>query len=345
MRKTIFGIIILLVVLYGFSLISRIYFGEGEGEVAITIEKGEQLVSVAGKLVAGEVLRDDDIWLFDLYARVTDKDRAIKAGSFTLAKDMPIADIFVLLSVPSSTERSLTFIEGWNLRDIAEYLYEQDIIKGEKDLYEITGVPARDYRIEKGVPEHPITNIGEPNKEKPNYVSLEGYLFPDTYRFYENVTVDEIVQTLVNEFDEKYTELDKNADHSNDFNYTFHELITMASIIEAEVQSTEDRRKVADIMWRRLEDDWPLQVDSSVNYVTQKNTPSASAKDLQADSRYNTYKNRGLPPGPINNPSLDAFKATVSPIKNDFWFFLTSPDGTVHYARTIEEHAANRKYL
>ncbi len=337
MKKTTLTIGIILAVLYGFSLLSRIYWGSGEGEAQIIIAKGDTLVDIAGQLVASEVLVENDIWLFDLYARITDKDRAIKAGEFTLAQSMPIADILGALSVSSGSEKTLTFIEGWDLRDIAEYLIEQEVIDDEEDLYEVTGIPARDYRTQKGKPSVPFEAIAY---EKPSWVSLEGFLFPETYRVYSNATVDEVIETMVDEF---ANQIGDTKEQYKD--YTFYEMLVMASILEAEVQSSEDRRLVADIMWRRLENGWPLQVDSSVNYVLDKNNPSASAQDLKADSPYNTYKNKGLPIGPINNPSADSFDAALNPKANDYWFFLTSPDGTVHYARTIEEHAANRKYL
>jgi UPF0755 protein len=127
---------------------------------------------------------------------------------------------------------------------------------------------------------------------------------------------------------------------------SFYDIVTMASIIEKEVRGEEDRQKVADIFWRRLGIGMALQADSTVNYATRKNLPSVTAKDLEVDSRYNTYKYPGLPPGPIANPGMTALIAAIRPLKNTDWFFLTDKDGNVHYAKTFDEHIRNKqKYL
>lgn len=347
MRKGLIPIIVLILVGYFLTVFHRIYWREGGGEAVVTIAKGATLLDVEGVLLTNHVLTDDDLWLFDMYARMTDADRTVKAGTFTLRKNASIADVLAVLASASGKERSLTFIEGWSLRDIAKYLVAQGVITKEDELYRVTGFPARDYRNQKGEPERVVKAISW-MESKPANVSLEGYLFPDTYRFYSNATVDEVVQTLVNEFDDKFSGIKfrMQREPGKFFgNYSFFEVLTMASILEAEVRGEKDQRFVSDIMWRRLEKGWPLQVDSSVNYVTEKDTPSASAKDIKNSSPYNTYKHKGLPPGPINNPGLKAFESAMNPEPNEYWFFLTGEDGSVHYARTLEEHKANRKYL
>ncbi len=108
----------------------------------------------------------------------------------------------------------------------------------------------------------------------------------------------------------------------------------------------QDRALVADLFWRRLKIGMALQADSTVNYITGKNDSVVSLIDLQKDSPYNTYKNKGLPPGPINNPGLSAIRAAIYPKANQYWYFLTTKDGQVIYSRTFEEHVANkRKWL
>ena len=347
MKKGILVVIALALIWYGFSMLNRVYWMDGAGEATITVERGMSLVEIEGQLVAHQVIDENDVWLFDLYARATNKDRGIKAGTFVLAPGDAIAKILGALSLSSSDEKTLTFIEGWDLRDIANYLEQQDITGDADELYEVTGAPARDYRTQTGAPEVTVTSIAA-LADKPEHVSLEGYLFPETYRVFSNATVDDVVNMLLAEFQKRIGVIEMRAERSaGKFyrDYTFFEVLTMASILEAEVRGEEDQRMVADIMWRRLENGWPLQVDSSVNYITEKDTPSASAQDIKVNSPYNTYAQRGLPLGPINNPSMVAFEAVINPQENEFWFFLTAPDGTVHYGRTIEEHAANRKFL
>lgn len=347
MRTFLVTCAVVVLLWYGFALCNRVYWRDGGQRVTVTIARGADLIDVEGALVASGALSQQDAWLFDAYARATDADRRIKAGTFAIARGGAIADMLAVLATPSTSERTLTFIEGWNLRDIAAYLVREGVITTAADLYRVTGVPAHDYRRANGKPERSIEPVGA-MQSKPAFVSLEGYLFPDTYRFYSNATVDEVVTALVGEFQNKLEKIDPpqgTAPGKFYKEYTFFEVLTMASILEAEVRGQQDRRMVADIMWRRLENGWPLQVDSSVNYVTDKNDPSARAKDLVIDSPFNTYKHKGLPLGPINNPGLQAIDAAVHPASNAYWFFLTGRDGAVHYARTLEEHAANRKYL
>jgi len=180
---------------------------------------------------------------------------------------------------------------------------------------------------------------------KPPFVSYEGYLFPDTYRFFRGASPEEIVKKLVANLGRRLSEagiIEKIAGRGT----SLHELLTLASVIEKEVRTPEDRRLVADVFRRRLEIGMALQADSTVNYVTGKSVAAASSEDVAADSPYNTYKHRGLPPGPICNPGLDAISAALEPQANDYWYFLTDADGGVHYAKTLDEHNANKaKYL
>ena len=122
------------------------------------------------------------------------------------------------------------------------------------------------------------------------------------------------------------------------------EIITMASMLEKEVRSLEDKKIVSGILWKRMEAGMPLQIDATVNYITDKSDPGVSIKDTKIDSPYNTYKYPGLPKGPISNPGMDSIIAALEPIKTSYWFYLS--DGTTHFSKTLQEHAANKaKYL
>lgn len=225
-------------------------------------------------------------------------------------------------------ERTITIIEGWNLRDIAAY-FEREGVMTRADLYAITGEPAR----------RAPGRWDELVSDKPAKISLEGYLFPDTYRIYTSTTPEAVVQKLLANFDAKARpELQKLP-----AGRSLHEILTMASIIEAEVPKDPDRRRVSDILWRRLARGWALQVDASVGYVTGHNRERSTAKDLKTDSLWNTYQYPGLPPGPIGNPGLFAIRAALNPDPNPYWYYLTGGDNQVHYARTFEEHIANKK--
>ncbi len=225
-------------------------------------------------------------------------------------------------------ERTITIIPGWDLRDIALY-FERERIMTREDLYAITGAPARRAQ---GVWDELVP-------DKPASISLEGYLFPDTYRIYTSTTPEAVVHRLLANFDIKVRPEIKDVPAGR----SLHEILTMASIIEAEVPKDEDRRKVADILWRRLEKRWALQVDSSVGYATGHDRERSTAKDLKVDSLWNTYQYRGLPPGPIGNPGLSAIRAALNPDPNPYWYYLSGADNEVHYAKTLGEHAENRQ--
>ncbi|MCH8049733.1 endolytic transglycosylase MltG [Patescibacteria group bacterium] len=127
---------------------------------------------------------------------------------------------------------------------------------------------------------------------------------------------------------------------------TMHEVITLASIVEREVRSAEDMANVADVFLKRLDIGMALQADSTVNYVTGKDTPAISLDDREIESPYNTYKYPGLPPGPISNPGVAALQAVVNPSSNPYLYFLTTPEGEVIYAQTHEGHVENKaQYL
>jgi UPF0755 protein len=112
----------------------------------------------------------------------------------------------------------------------------------------------------------------------------------------------------------------------------------MASIIEKEVRTLEDKKNVSDVLWRRIESGMPLQSCATVLYALEEKKSSVSTADTQVDSPYNTYKYKGLPIGPISNPGMDSIIAAIYPTKNNYWYYLSSPDGKTHFSVTLEEH-------
>ncbi|MEK7625665.1 MAG: endolytic transglycosylase MltG [Patescibacteria group bacterium] len=214
-------------------------------------------------------------------------------------------------------EITITIIPGWNLRDVANYLVKVGLASSTGEVFKITGEPAV-----QGV------------------VSLEGLLAPETYRVYKNASLQEVIKKLTDQRLKEFkavtsTEFDQN------------EILTLASLLEKEAQTTNDRKLVADVLRRRLKGGWALQLDSTVHYAIDKSgNPYTTDKERNINSLWNTYKYAGLPPGPICNPGLDSIEAALSPTLNEYWFFLSGTDGTMHYAKTLEEHTANRyKYL
>ncbi|MDP3770941.1 MAG: endolytic transglycosylase MltG, partial [bacterium] len=219
--------------------------------------------------------------------------------------------------------------------------FEREGVAPAAQFYALVGSPAVDYRAADPATPRPkdFTSEFAWLKDKPDFIGLEGYLFPDTYRVYADATVEDIVRKMLENFDRKLTpELREEITKSN---RSLHQIVTMASIVEAEIANHDDRPTAAGLLWKRRDRGMLLQVDASVNYVTGKHDPRVSREDTAADSSYNTYKYPGLPRGPIGNPGTSAILAALRPKESPYWFFLTTKDGKTVFSRTLEEHNIN----
>jgi len=245
-------------------------------------------------------------------------------------------------------ELSITLIEGWDTSDIAQHLEKENIIKAADFLTAEKKFNDNSFGFLKALP----SNSG-----------LEGFLFPDTYRILKSTadlakinpkTAGEtIIKKILSNTQAKLDSLKINAGNSQGL--SLFQIITLASIIEKETgknavtasqkqQLQEERQTIAGIFLNRLKAGMPLESDATINYITGKNNPGVSISDLNADSPYNTYKNQGLPKGPICNPSLSSIQAVLSPIKTDYFYFLhKQPSGEVVYSKTFEEHIKNKQ--
>jgi UPF0755 protein len=170
----------------------------------------------------------------------------------------------------------------------------------------------------------------------------EGYLFPDTYYFGADPDSEKIIETMTSTFSKKISQPEINATIRSS-GIPLKDIIIMASILEGEARQTRTRQIVAGILWERIRLGIPLQVDATFKYINGKPTKDLTIDDLKIDSPYNTYLYKGLPPTPISNPGLDAIVAVVNPVKTDFIYFLTGTDGTMYYAKTLEEHKRNKE--
>lgn len=210
--------------------------------------------------------------------------------------------------LPPRPEVTITIIPGWNLKHATEYLAGKGFVTSTK-----------------------------------LNVDLEGYLSPNTYRVYKDATLQDVIDKLKTAREGEFKPFESVI---KDSGMSEKEILTLASIVEKEANTSDDMAIVADIFLRRLKQNWALQSCATVNYITGKNDPGVSSSDKKIDSPYNTYKYPGLPPGPICNPGLDAIKAVLWPKKNDYNYFMTGDDGVMRYARTLEEHNDNIfKYL
>jgi len=314
-----------------------------EEDQVFNIEFGEGVNQISYNLKDRGLI--NNMFIFETYVWLIGSGGNFKAGNFSLSPGMSmmsITSILTLSGVESDVE--VTILEGWTNREIGEYLESIGITTVE-EWYAVVGDPALDLSASPGARE-PVDFSAEFDflADKPASVSLEGYLFPDTYRVFADATAEDIARRMLDNFSKKFSlELRRAAANQGK---TIFEVVTMASVIEREARTSDSRRMVSDIFWRRLDIGMPLQACSTVNYITGKSDPAVTLVDRDIESPFNTYQNAGLPLGPIANPSLDSIQAALEPTANDYLYFLTTPEGEMIYSATNDEHVANKqKYL
>jgi len=347
--KKILGILLILLiigaVIFGW-LFKMVFISQnGDSELkTFVIEQGQGVNQISINLKEQDLI--DNNFVFETYVWLRKSEEKIIAGEHKLSGHMSVHQLLnnLMSGNTITNERNITIIEGWNLRDIGFYLENQGIAQAE-ELWELVGFPAVNYNLQ--------TDLTKPQdfsaefillKNKPDNISYEGYLFPDTYRVFQDASVEEIVLKMFANFENKITQ-----DMLNEINQqgkTLFDVITLASIVEKEGDTFENKKKVAGVYYNRLEIGMALQADPTVNYVTGKSTDRPSLNDIETDNFYNTYQYPGLPPGPICNPGLDSIKAVIYPDVHDHFFFINTPDGEMIFANTFEQHIQNRqRYL
>jgi len=217
---------------------------------------------------------------------------------------------------------------------MAAYLRKENIISDEDDFIKLTKHDADTCFSLQSCQASFLSQI-------PPEATLEGYLFPDTYRIFNNASSQDIITKMLNNMDLKIT--DKMRQDIAVQGKNLHEILTMASIIEKEVRTPTDMKIVSGIFYNRLHIGMPLQSDATLSYVLGDDKPAHTLKELTIDSPYNTYKYQGLPPAPIASPGLNAIEAAIYPDQTDFLFFLSNlQTGKTYFAKTLTEHNYNK---
>ena len=298
-----------------------------QSEKFFLIKKGEGLEEISSNLEKEGFIKSK--FFFEAYLIFKKEAKNLKAGGYLLSTSMNIPEISRKFVSGEIAKEEITVIEGWNLKDIAGYLEEKGIISSGEFL-EITNSD-----FSKG---YDFLN------DKPKNLGLEGYLFPDTYLVNRGFVVEEIIRMMLGNFNEKLTPDLREEIYLQ--KKTIFEIITMASLVEKEVKSAEDKKIVAGILWKRMEEGIPLQVDATIAYITGKKTTKISREETRIDSPYNTYKYKGLPLGPICNPGFESILSSVYYINSEYLYYLSTPEGKTIFSRTLEEHnIAKEKYL
>lgn len=331
MKQAIVGLFVLIglgVLILSIWVWRGVYTPVNDYEMAIefTIESGSGVQTIAADLEAADLIRSP--LLFGVYVRATGNTASLQAGDYTIATNASVPEIVDQLSSGNVTDNTVrvTLVEGWRSDQILLALQEAGLQITEEEFDEalLMEIPGIDERIYSGMPEDTI---------------LEGYLFPETYEFVSDATAEQVVTRLVQQFNTKVSPYLDDVEASD---YTMYEILTIASIVERELLTTEERKIGAGIFLQRYDDNYPFESDATVNYVTGKKTTRPTFQDLEVESAYNTYKNVGLPPTPISNPSLDAIMATIYAERTDYYFFLTTPEGDAIFSKDFAEHIRNK---
>ncbi len=303
-----------------------------EQPVSIVIPKQSGFLDIAQILQQSGVIQNTTA--FKLYVLVSGKAGSLRSGTYSFFGTHSVASVANRLAM-GPEDVVITIPEGFTVFGI------------DKRLSDAGAIQAGDF-----------INLAQQSDDfsysflQSDYVSsLEGYLFPDTYRFAQQADVKAIADKMLKNFSDKVFDKVDEAIRVNQ--QSFANIITLASLVEKEVFDSTDRRIVAGILWKRLESNMPLQVDASVVYAWKTVNPdwkpkdhALSATDLKIKSAYNTYLHFGLPPSPIANPGWDAIDAALHPQESDYWYYLSTKDGKTIFSKTIGEHnTAKAKYL
>jgi len=301
-------------------------------KVALAIESGDTLNTIARKLKNAKVI--SNIFLFKVYTYAVGKQTKFQVGDYFLEPPFSIATMIYELTVNPGKfqDRTIKVFEGWNNRQIADSLATQG-----------WGTARAFLNLQNELKDEMNARY-DFLAQRPDRADMEGYLFPDTYKVARTADFKQILIKMLDNFDAKLTpQMREDIKKSG---HTLHEIVTMASVIEREVPLYEDRVIVSGLFWKRIDIGMGLQSDATVNYVNATRTTRPTLEDLKTDSLYNTYMYKGLPPGPICNPSIDAIEAALYPVKSDYLFFLSTATGKTIFSETYQKHLqAKYKYL
>lgn len=298
-------------------------------EKMFVIEKGETTKEIGHKLEEQNLISSS--FYFETYIYYKKLEDKLQAGIYSLNPSMTPREIAQWFVSGKANQVKVTFPEGWRATQIVKRLEEADVCDEEEFLKALETIDKSKFK------EYNFIN------QIPEGQNLEGFLFPDTYIFYKESKPTDVIEKMLANFDKKLDEtLRKEIEEQGK---TIFEIIILASIIEREAKTHQEMSKIASVYWNRLEIGMKLDADPTIQYA-KGSWDKLEVEDYKFDSSYNTYLHKGLPPGPICNPSLDAIKAAIYPDETDYLYFFHTEDGKTFFSETKEEHDEKKgKYL
>lgn len=332
LKKIIIFIIILIIVAVvgafaSYQYMDKAYNPLDNKEVTINISKGFATISI------GKILEDKKAIRSSLSFRIISKlehlDGKYKAGIYKVKPNMKVTEIAKGIADGSLAVKGyITIPEGYTNREIEELLVKKGVVL--KKYFE--------NELQNGKFDFWFTkDLG--NKKN----RLEGFLYPDTYDFTKYMDAKDVIARMLDNFDDKFDEHYKKKLKKS--GKSLNEIMTVASIVQAEARYPEDFKKVASVVYNRLKKDMPLGLDTTILYAKGEKREFVYYKDLDVDSNYNTYKHTGLPPTPICNPGIEAIEAALEPSETDYLYFIVDKnlDGKLTFSKNYEDFLKDKK--
>jgi UPF0755 protein len=288
----------------------------------VSVITGSTLGEISKQLYEKKIISNEQ--MFRWAVQIMGKEKEIPVGTFQLVDTQSNYDIIKQLVYGSPELIKVRLLEGWSVKQIAAYL--NDVMGFEPD--EILNI-SKDYRFLK--------------KHNIKASTIEGYLFPDTYLFFNGDTPTSVLDNVVSEYKKFWRDVFR--DRARELNMTEHEVVTLASIIEGEAIYDKERPTISGVYHNRLNRGMRLQADPTIQYIIEDGPRRLLNRDLRIDSPYNTYKNKGLPPGPINSPGAQSLKAALYPEENEYLFFVARGDGYHTFTTNEKDHNIAKKQL
>jgi UPF0755 protein len=293
------------------------------------VKQGENVLDLSARLKNAGIVSSRYAFLWEIARE--GKAKSLVAGTYELSGNLSITEITFLITEGKIISRDIrvTFPEGWDVQKMSERLTANNLPG--TDFFALVEKPNPKWRKQFDF----LADL-------PEGASLQGFLFPDTYFFDKEDSAETIIEKMLGNFGNKVNaELRAAAKNKNQ---NFYAAVTLASIVENEVRSENDRRMVSDIFLRRLSLGKPLESDATVKYILGIDKIQHTFEETRVASPYNTYTNAGLPPSPIGNPGLVSIRATIFPEDNNYLYFLSDPQtGETIFSVTYEEHLRNKK--
>lgn len=318
--------------------------GNNNKNVVFSVVSGESVNTIADNLVKAGLIKSS--LFFRYYIKSENLAPELKAGDYELSPILSIKEIAQAM-VKGETlkkDREIKIIEGWNTDDINKYLKNNEIVKDDR-FKELVQAGKKDCLGQELNKDKSSACYWDFLKNIPQGATLEGFLFPDTYRVFNDSSAQDILARMLSNFDKKLTK--EIRDEIGRQGKSIYEIVILASIIEKEVTSSKDMAIVSGIFQNRMMNGQALESCATLAYILHENKKQFSVEDTKINSPYNTYQNKGLPPGPICNPGLNAIRAAVYPEKTDYFYFLSRFDNNeTVFSKNYNEHLMNKaKYL